>query len=324
MHTRKRRVHFYVIEMKSYAHANTGITNPAAAHIGDMLNSFASLGTRLPVEIAKTKQISTMLADWKHDHVNGYYEILLNKADANLSDVAFRRLDNKALRKAGKEKIEGIETSSHVLLRPNQDGRTATVLMTMGAGISIGDVCKLFRLLSKAAVNTRANRALFFFDHPSGERDAKGKAVQYRVSYQFLHYGFMGLTLDQALRSGEFECLELIAHDTDRFDTTGNLQIQERSLKITSGIPQTVTGASIRNAIRAFKSNPDGAFYDTARIHYKSPSGKSSTASLPIQDLDAAFTYSENITFDTDVEAQQASLSPTVLEKMRPLLKALP
>lgn len=324
MHTRKRRVHFYVIEMKSYAHGRTGITHPACAPLDAMLHSFTSLRAKLPVEISKSNQISTMLADWNFDDANGYYELLLNKADATLSDVAFRRLDNKALRKAGKEKIEGIESSSHILLKPNPDGRTAIAIMTMGAGISIGDVCKLFRLLSKAAVSKRTNRALFFFDHPSGEKDDKGKPVKYRVSYQFEFHGYMGRTLAQALSTGEFESVELIAHDTTQFDTTGNLQIEERSLKIKSAVPSVVTGATLQNAIRQFINNPDGAFYETARVHYKSPSGKSSTASLRIQDLDAAFTHNENIEFNTDVEAQQGALNTTVLQEMRPLLNALP
>jgi hypothetical protein len=64
--------------------------------------------------------------------------------------------------------------------------------------------------------------------------------------------------------------------------------------------------------------------YDTARVHYKSQTGRLSTASLATNNLDATFTRNESIHFDTDVEAQQNALSDTVLNAMKPLLQSLP
>jgi hypothetical protein len=315
-------VHFYEIVMQSYT--RTDVKSPSTTDFPSMLQCFQRLAARKPVEIARTQNVSTVLADWNYDPANNFYELLINKADATLSDVAFRNLSTKALRKAGKQKIEGIETSCHILLKPDANGHSVTVLMTMGAGISIADVATLFRNLAKAASGLPANHALFHFDHPSGAKAADGTPVQYRVSYKFTDYAYKGQTLVQALQTGEFESLELIAHDVSQFDTGGNLQIEERVVKVKAALPKTVTGAALRNAIDHFKRGPDGAWFDTARIHYKSPSGKSSATTLQIQALDATFTHNERIEFDTDVEAQQASLSPTVLQKMRPLLLALP
>lgn len=322
MHTRKRMVHFYEIIMQSYTRAD--INSPSTTDFSSMLQCFQRLAARAPVEIARSDNVSTVLADWNYDPANNFYELLINKADATLSDVALRNLSTKSLRKAGKQKIEGIETSSHILLKPDANGHSVTVLMTMGAGISISDVTTLFRKLSKAASRLPANRALFHFDHPSAAKAADGTPVQYRVSYKFENYAYKGQTLTQALQTGEFESLELIAHDVSQFDAGGNLQIEERVVRVKAAIPKTVTGAALRNAISHFKKGPDGAWFDTARIHYKSPSGKASSTTLKIQALDAAFTHNERIEFDTDVESQQASLSPTVLQKMRPLLLALP
>lgn len=322
MHMRKRTVHFYEIVMKSYTRAD--ISSPSTTDFSSMLQCFQQLAARRPVEIARTNNVSTVLADWNYDPVNNFYELLINKADATLSDVALRNLSTRSLRKAGKQKTEGIETSSHILLKPDANGHSVTVLMTMGAGINIADVTTLFRNLATAASSRPANRALFHFDHPSGARAADGTPVQYRVSYKFMDYAYKGQTLVQALQTGEFESLELIAHDVSQFDAGGNLQIEERVVKVKAALPQTVTGAALRNAISYFKQGPDGAWFDTARIHYKSPSGKTSSTTLKIQALDAAFTHNERIEFDTDVEAQQTSLSSTVLQKIRPLLQALP
>ena len=322
MNTRKRMVHFYEIVMQSYTHSD--VVSPSTTDFPSMLQCFQRLAARAPVEISRTNKDSTFLADWNHDAANNFYELLINKADATLSDVAFRNLTTQSLRKGGKQKIEGIENSSHILLKPDANGHTITVLMTMGAGISIADVVRLFRKLSKMASSLKANYDIFHFDHPSGAKTSDGKPVKYRVSYKFRDFAYKGQTLTQALLTGEFESLELIAHDVSRFDTGGNLQVQKRVVQVKATLPKTVTGASLRNAIRQFKQSPDGAYFDTARIQYKSPSGKTSATTLQLQALDAAFTHNERIEFDTDVEAQQASLSQTVLQKMRPLLLALP
>lgn len=320
---RKRRVHFYEISMSSFTRSD-GVKNPSICSIQSLLQCFTAMNVNKPFDIRRTNRVSTTLVDWNYDPVNGYYELLVNKADAGLSDIALRDLESKSLRKAGKKKIEGIESSSHILIRPNVNTSSVTVLMTMGAGVAIADIASLLRLLGKSASKIPANRNLFYFDHPSGEKDGNGNAVKYRVSYTFHDYAYKGETLSTALSSGEFESMELIAHGQTQFDAGGNLQIESRSVMVKAMLPKTVTGATLKNGIRYYRSQPDGAAFDTAKIHYKSPSGKPSVATLAVQDLDAVFTRNEMIHFDTDVEAQQGSLSQTVLQKMRPLLIALP
>ena len=75
----------------------------------------------------------------------------MSKANAALSDVALRDLGTTKLRKAGKTKVEGIEVSAHVLIRPNTDGKKAALLLTMGAGVASKDIEVLLRLLSRLA-----------------------------------------------------------------------------------------------------------------------------------------------------------------------------
>lgn len=321
---RKRTVHFYEIHVHAYA--KVGIQNPSCAPLPDLLKCFAGMATsnKLPQTIRKSSHLHTVLSDWHHDSSNNCYQLLISKANAALSDVALRDLGTKRLRMAGKTKVEGIEISAHILLRPNADGKTAALLMTMGAGVAAKDIEVLLRGMSRLAAKRPRNKDLFWFDEPSGAKDAKGKALQYQVQYRFAAQAHMGQTLEDALHSGEFESMELIAPVRSQFDSGGNLQITERSLSVHANLPKTVTGANIRNAIRSFRKEPEGASYSKMRIHYKTVAGKNTSATLDLNNLDAAFTLKEHIEFDADVEAQQEKLSPPIVEGMNLLLLSLP
>lgn len=321
---RKRTVHFY--EVQVHSRTSAVVTNPSCAHLPDLLACFARLAAqgKLPQTIRKSTHLHTVLADWDFNKAAGCYALLISRANAALSDVALRDLGTTKLRKAGKTKAEGIEVSAHVLLRPNQDGKTAAVLVTMGAGVAAADIEVLLRLLARQAAKVPGNEGLFYFDDPSGAKGPDGKAQQYKVRYGFSALGYRGQTLNQALQTGEFEGFDLVAHDHSQFDAGGNLQITERSLSIRAQVPKTVTAARIRNAVRAYQKQPDGAVYDRLRIRYKTVAGQSTSAVLRINDLDAAFTLKEHIEFDSDVEAQQDKLSPVILAKMMPLLQLIP
>lgn len=321
---RKRTVHFYEIHLSSYTLA--AIKNPSFASFSDLLKSFNLLtpGSKLPRTIRRSSQLHTVLADWNYDPSNNCYELLVSKANAALSDVALRDLGTAALRKAGKTKVEGIEVSAHVLIRPNLDPKKATLLLTMGAGVSSKDVETLLRGLSRLASKDQRSKDLFYFDDPSGAKGPDGKPLQYKVRYGFAAYGHQGQTLTSALQSGEFEGMDLIAHDKVKFDTGGNLQIVERSIGIQALIPSTVTGATVRNAVRWYQQSPDGSLYDKLRLRYKTMAGNSTSAILDINNLDAAFTLKEHIEFNSDVEAQQEKLDSVILKGMRPLLQLVP
>jgi|GEM_PF-2567073 len=321
---RKRTVHFYEVHVHSYTKGD--IQNPSCASLSDLLRCFAGLATsnKLPQTIRKSRNLHTVLSDWSYDGSNNCYQLLISKANAALSDVALRDLGTKRLRKAGKTKVEGIEISAHVLLRPNADGRTAAVLLTMGAGVAAKDIEVLLTGMSRLAVKRRGSKDLYWFDQPSGAKDANGKGSQYQVQYRFVAQAHMGQTLATALSSGEFESMELIAAVRSQFDTGGNLQVTERSLSVQANLPKTVTAAGIRNAIGSFRKNPDNVAYSKMRIHYKTVAGKHTSATLDLNNLDAAFTLKEHIEFDSDVEAQQETLSPTIVDGMKLLLHVLP
>lgn len=161
----------------------------------------------------------------------------------------------------------------------------------MGASVASQDIEVLLRLLSRLLSKDPRSKSLYYFDDPSGAKTPDGKTLHaHKVQYRFAAYGHQGQTLTTALNSGDFESMDLIAHEEAKFDAGGNLQIVERSLGIQARIPKTVTGATIANAVRSFQKSPDGAIYDKLRLHYKTVAGKRTSAVLDIKNLDAAFT----------------------------------
>lgn len=322
---RKRTVHFYDLHISSRSLAS-GVVNPGCASIKDLLECFAEIGSakKLPMIVRKSSNLHTILVDWDYDKQTDCYELLLSKANAALSDVALRDLNTSSLRKANKKKHEGIELSAHVLIRPNLNQRSAAVLITMYAGVSILDVERLFRDFSRRAASLSKFRSMFYFDDPSGALAPDNTPMQYKVAYSFAAYSYKGQTLDNALKQGEFESLELISYDGEKFDAGGNLNIEERVLKIKAEIPKAVTGAAIINAVNGFiRSQPDENF-NKLRIHFKTATGDSTSATMNVDELTEAFTYKQHIEFDTDIDAQQSKLNKIVLDKMLPLLLQVP
>lgn len=317
---RQRTVFFYDLRMTATTRA--AVQRPSHCGIAAMLKGFASQtgSAKLPLTVGQSSHTITYLMDWQHNPSNNSYELLINKANAKLADIALRDLQTTILRRAGKRKTDGIEQSAHLVVRPNANDQSALVLLTMNCGVSMLDVERVFRLLTKAASKMAANRDLFYFDDPAGSIGPDGKRNKYKVGYRYAVDGYMGQTMDDALRTGEFTSMELIAMDKQAFDSGGNLQIEERSLKIEASMPSTVTGASIKNGIRFFQNQPDAHLYDKLRLNFKSASGRPATTILGLNDLDAAFTRREIIEFDSDVDSHDLLLSPTIMGKMRSLI----
>lgn len=323
---RRRNVHFFEIESISYATARgeSKVENPNAAPIGELLEAMALDSLDFPFSISKHKLTDARLEYAVRDDNDGWYEVLIGRANADTSDVAFRDLKTAKSRKAGKTPDEALDLSAHAIMRPNRDGRSLTVALTMGAGVHIGHVVMLLTAACKLASNEEKNAPLFQFDRPDGAKDDDGNARKYSVRYRFESSSLKSRTLDEALRTGEFKSLELIAPEQDQFDGGGNLKTQKSSLMVFADKPEQVTAASLKNALRSFRDLPGNAKYAQAKIRYKSHAGNDATASLDANALNDAFTLKEVIEFKSDVESQQSVPSEVIMEELRRVMRGVP
>lgn len=260
------------------------------------------------------------VSDWKYDHGKNYLAILINRADKDESDVAFKKFSNRSIRKGGKTTDEGIDYSSHIIIRPTGTDPKALVLMTMGAGIGASALEKMFNQLMKVIAPLHSNTALFNFAHPSGAVDAKGKAVTYKVRYGFECVGHKSSQLDAALKNGAFVGLELVAHQYSQFDAGGNLQVQQQTIAVSAQNPTQVTGATVKNAVKKYLQGTPAYPFDQVRIRFKGEAGQERTTTLPANDLGAAFIRKETLQLPSPVEQQQSVFSSTIVAEMEKLL----
>jgi hypothetical protein len=305
------------MQIRSYTRLG-GVENPACAHIKDLFAAFANIAKIRGTELVVRPKLTVEATDFSFDPKSGLFCLLFNRADGSLSDVTFKDFGSKKRRNGGKQKTEGIESSSHVMLKPNPDGRSALMLMSMGSGMGPGIVERLFSILQTEIKDNKKAKPVFEFKDPSGE-EVDGQPVAYRVKYAFESLGYKGHSLDDALKNGAFQSMELIETKFEKFDQTGNLVIEEYVMEIKATNALVVTGGFVKNAVRRFKAANPNKKFDQLKVRYKKLDGDTATASLDPNDLDAAFTKREKIYLDTDVEAQQSILSPEILSKMKKL-----
>lgn len=318
MKTKERTIYFYDLTLTSYT-GSDGVSSPACADLSEILSRMLAANP-IGRAIVRNQTILMDVADWKYDKVKKYHQILINRADSSVSDVTFRDFQSNKTRKAGKTKVEGVEFSAHIIVRPNPDKCSALVVMTAGAGVTATVLDRLFKDLTLTLKDDVANADLFVFAHPSSERDSKGNPVTYKVNYKYECLGHKGTILDDALRNGTFLSMDLIAHEHRKFDAGGNLQIKEQSISVKADTPSLMTAAGLINAVKAYMRSSPPVQFDNARIRYKGESGEPQTTTLKTNELDAAFTRRQKIDLPIDVEAQQTQLHPQIIAAMEKLL----
>lgn len=309
MKPRQRTVHFYDVTIKS--HTRKQVSNPNCCAISDILSKIKPKGR----EIIRTANISLEVSDWRVDKKLGLYYCLLNRADASLSDVMLKNLSTKSRRAAGKTKADGIEYSSHIIFKPQADPRKALMMMTMGAGITFQAVEKFLLEFCRELKTLGSNNHLFEFPMPGEYLDTDGSPVTYSVNYSFNATGHMSSRLEDVLRTGSFQEMELSADKLSKFDTGGNLLVDRASIHVVASNTKTISAAVVKNAITRH-----GTAYRRAQIKYKDKDGTLKQNTFDVNDLDAAFTRKENVELDSEVEGQQTTLNETILKAMRKLI----
>ena len=318
MNTKERTIHFYDLELNVLA-IGAEIKNPSSASIGEVLELITKQVNPKGAGQVLKKTIMIEIADWKHDAKKDHYNILINQADRDASDVAFKDFKKKTLRKGNKTTDEGIDKSAHILIKPSEDKRRALMLITMGAGVTATLLKRVLNMLLRSLKAKERDHEIFNRPDPSGAVDQKGKPLTYKVKYSFSWSAHQGQLLTQALANGAFVGMDLIADGTKTFDAAPNLEIESHSIsvrpKLMSG---PVTAASLKNAVGRFVQTRQE--FTTMRLKYKDSSGKQRAASMSVDHLDEAFTRKETVKLSMPVEQQQTNLSPIVVAAMQKLL----
>lgn len=314
MNSRERVVHHYELELRSYVPGATKIKSPSCREFIEIFDAIDKINP-IGAILGSSNYRSLTIADWRFNKANRTLFVLLNQNDLSKSDVAFRDRANKTVRMAGKLPTEGIETSSYIALKFNHNNRIASLVMTMGAGITIDHVVKLFRALIDKLRQNGASQPIFEFPHPSGAI-VKGVLQTYSVQYAIEWSVEKSEYLNKVLTLGTLEGVELIHDGSYNFDSAGNF-VRERTA-VTIKPTKSVSLKELKNAIDDFKRQ--GNSVESAKIFFRDPNGESKSTSLPVNGLTDAFVKKTRLTFVTDVTDQDAKFSKTILDPLSNLL----
>ena len=311
MRNREIAVAFYDLLIKSNTRVRA-IESPACADISDVIRALASMVREKQKPVIEQRGRTTLIEvmDFEFDSKKNEIHILVNRADRDLPDVAFKDFKTRETRFAGKKKEEGIDISTHLVLRPSADGRSAVLLVTQGGGMSIGILEAFFGKWTRLLKDEGKHLKLFEFPHPSGEKDKS-----YQVTYSFECHGHKGATLENDLALGKLTEMELISHRSARFDSGGNLMMSATSISLKPIATFAGTLTNIKAAIRDGMSQSKES-YDEVRIKFKDHSDKLRSESFLINALDEAFVRREYIHFDTDIQSNYKKISKQIHDQM--------
>lgn len=311
MKSRERTIYFYDVRINATTRS-AGITAPSCISMLEAIRLIAKLDLKGRHGAFKRGEKELyQIQDVKVDRTTGEVQLLINHADRTLADPVFKHFESRRIRPAGKEPIEGIDVSAHVLLRPSQsDPYAALLLVTYGSGVTAKFIEWLLgKLMDIAAGNTK-NKRHFEFRHPSGEA---GKS--YRVSYKFECLGHKSQQLKEDLARGHLQTVELISHETANIDTGGGFIVSAQSLSIKPVATVKPTFGTLVQAISAVTASTKKNF-DSVRVRFKDAADNQREELFPANDLEAAFIRKERLKFETDLPSQNTVINTTIMNAM--------
>lgn len=253
----------------------------------------------------------------------GVYSILVNKCDRQLADPRFSDPSRSKWRTASRQGNEGLDFSSHILIRPSADPlENGPTLVENATGLSINFIARFLNALLRDVEALQPEA--FEFSHPDGSVDASGKPKKYRSRFTFRFDGHPSDALVESLQEGSIHGIELItaSNRAGQLDTHGYIREVRQTLGIKLG--DTIERGKRVGALKSFfqkKSN----VYETARIAFKDPEGLERTVKVATADFtveaDSLFVKRAIIDgFTTPLEQAYEELNPDIIKKMRTLL----
>lgn len=280
MKNRERAVNFYDLQLRCRFKGLDTKPLPMETGFGLRLAHEAYRSNpSASAQLFSSGQRHITLEDWQFDELRGEHYLVMSCADAELSDVAFKDLRNGKSRMAGKAAHEAVDKSCHLLIRPAAvPSQAALMLQTSGSGVSPDRIASTLSRLLRSASELAANRAHFERSHPSG---AEGQKLKLLTTFETS--GHQSKSLEQILRTGFIESVELITEAADGIDDADGFQISSKTIRV--DVVDSNAGRSMNRFVgllRAFRREHP----NKARVHFKeSANGPKKSQLLETNDL---------------------------------------
>ena len=306
MKKRELGINFYNLTRRIHGPAN--IKNPIGADLATLLKSIASaINSKAGMRREINKgSVLLELTEIQYDKTLDEFRLLLNYSDSDLADFNFKNVKTKKSRPSNKEKDDGIDKSTHVLIKVKSPDH-ALMIATKGGGIGVTRLKKFFDIYAKALSGIPQHASLFEQPHPNGVKDQT-----YKVRYAFDCAGHQDETLREALSSGRLRGVQLFKYEKDApLDAAGALKKKATILRLA---PDTGVFSLGRLQV-ALQDAPQG--YSEAVVAFTDKEGKKRQKRFEISNLEQAFVRTDTIKFDTDLVQSYSSIFTPIISRMR-------
>lgn len=318
MKSKERTVQFYEFTMDTIS-ADGRLASPNQDDFLTLLTPIASF-LKSGHEIGKGASL-VELVDYFFNPSDGSLEMLINKVDPDLPDVAYRNRKNKSRRPGSKLSTEDIELSAHAILTPSISGKTAVLKLTTGAGVSPNRVSLLLNSVYREQKSDNSISQHRYQSLISSAKTASGKPILYEVNHRFDYTTLPSTALKEIIRTGVITGVELIDSGVEIFDSSKTPKTDAEINRKTIGVYLKSSPKStgfFKTLVDVAKSSHD-IDVDALRIDYKDESGENRHKVLEANKLDAAFTKSSKITLENEHPPRQTKISKEIVDAMRQL-----
>jgi hypothetical protein len=308
---RETVVSYLDLRIKSTFRANIeGEPTPMPVELG--LSAARAVAGQLPFIRPGTRQVQIALTDWVVDAKRREHYLLFNRADASLPDIPLRHFRTGESRWAGKELEEGIDLSSHVLIRlPRDQTKPALTMLTGGSSLRTEDIPRMLNRLLKEAERLDSYSGLFLRDHPNGSSE------RVRLHSKFEVDAHPSADLSLLLRGGALTGIDLISDGDEELDEEHRLMITETEFKV---VP-TQPGASLTLTVLKNAIGKAPAKIDRVRVHYKQGEDATKAKLLLMQNLEAAFARKVTMRTAFAITPRYERVSMEMVDSMRTQLQ---
>jgi hypothetical protein len=308
MKPNERTVSFYDLRVESRFRAEeplpSGVPTTKALEIAHAMH-----GGKPFSKGSATLQVT--LTDWVFVPSAHEHRMIFNRADASLQDIPLRDIQTGATRMAGKSKTEGIDLTSHVLIRENpKPYGAALMLMTGGSSLPVAKVASILTRLFKNGEAHAAYAEHFQRENPNGAKNAR-----LRLYSQFEVSGHQNAMLSHILQGGGLAGIDLISDANQMLDEDTSLLITSVEYSV---VPVQHKVLSLKRLKAAISKAPGDI--DKARVRYKPPgSSKLESHTFNLDDLDSAFVRKEVVKFNQPIQPRYQKVSAPIMEKLAEL-----
>lgn len=312
MDKRHRYVYFFDLKVETHSTARN-VKKCFQQPIADILARIHSSNPKGRHYSYKKDSLHFYVADWQFDPSLNLFNILINKSDGNSADPTFTDVTKNTRRVISKEDGEGLDQSSHIILKPLA-GEQYKMQLLLERGALIGSY-HLKALFGRLVSDSRHTSPDFFIqNHPDGEV-VKGSPKKMNMRYSVEVDGHISDNFEDDLSKGVFKDIELIS-DTPSLDSLDTIYMPTQKTETIKLKPNKHFSL---NALKSFVNKRSKQF-EKARVRFKHENGTDRDVEIQTDSFsETNYIKRAKIESSSDFKSSYESLNSETIKLMKAL-----